>query len=165
MAKKTFNLRDGKLTIKDADTTPNSFEVVLDDGDLSIEIPGTEVKDIRDRGVPDHTRLGNIQYMSFSFSAKFSGLTDTSDTLYEVLIGEGTSWVYDAETGTGYDLQDGGDVEFVQLYFEVTKDTTTETILIPNVPLPSISFREGDDVNMLSISGTSYQQRPIVSAA
>lgn len=166
MAKKTFNLRDAVLTIMDTDTTPNTFTVVLDDGNLVLDIPQREVKDIRDRGEFDHLRLGSPRPMSVSFSAKFSGFASAGgDTLYDVLTGQGTSWEYGAKTGAGYDLADAGDVDVVQFSFAITKNTTVETVVIPNVPLPEISFREGDEVNMLSFTGTSYNERPIITEA
>lgn len=166
MAKKTFNLRDAVLTIGDGDSPQNTFTVVLDEGDLVLDIPQRETKDIRDRGEFDHLRKGSPRPMGVSFSAKFSGFNSSGgDTLYDVLTGNGTSWVYSAITGAGYDLADGGDVDLIQLQFVITKDSTAETVLIPNIPLPEISFREGDDVNSLSFNGTSYQELPIITEA
>ena len=167
MANKTFNLRDAVLTIGDGATTQNTLAVVLDEGDLSLDIPQREVKDVRDRGEFDHLRKGSPRPMSFSFSAKYSGLYGTTgDSLYEVLTGAGTSWEYVAKTGTGYDLLDGGDADLIQLSFAVTKSiSATETIIIPNIPLPEVSIREGDDYNTISVNGTAYQELPIISEA
>lgn len=166
MAIKTFNLRDGTLKIGDGDSPQNTFTIVLDEGDLSLDIPQHEVKDIRDRGAFDHLRQGNPRPMTGSFTVKFSGFyAAASDTLYDVLTGGGTDWDYSAMTGTGYDLADHGDVDVLQLIFEVTDGTLVETIEIPNVPLPEVSFREGDDYNTLSVNFTSYQSKPIITEA
>lgn len=168
MANKTFNLRDGLLEIFDnTPSTPLKITLVLDEGDLSITIPGDEFIDVRDRGAVDHLRKGDIQFMTFSFTAKYTGVhASAADTLYDVLAGLGTSWVLTAKTGSGYDLLDGGDVPLIQMKFTVTKgQASVETITLPNIPLPQLVIAEGNDYNTISVSGTSCQGRPIIATS
>ena len=167
MANKTFNLRDGVLEVSDnTPTTPLKLTLALDEGDLTLNIPQSAVIDVRDRGTPDHLRKGDVQYMTFSFSAKYTGLyAAAADTLFDVLTGGGTSWVYTAKTGANYDLADSGDVLVVQLKFTVVTGTgTSEVVEIPNVALPSLTISEGNDYNTIAVNGTSYQELPLVTA-
>lgn len=168
MAYRSFNWRDGTLTILDnTPTTPKSVTVTLEEGGLTLTIPEPEVIDVRDRGQFDHLRKGDPKPMTFSFSSKHNGLVAAAaDTLFEALTGVGSSWVYTAKTGSGYDLADGGDVPLVQIKLAVTQGGgTVETIEIPNCALPSIVFAENSNANTISISGTSYQELPIVTVA
>lgn len=164
----TLNLRDGVLRIQDATAvTPNEFTVALDEGDLNLDIPGRETKLILDRGEADHARLGSFRPMSWSFTAKFQGVVAAAgDSLYDVLAGLASAWDLSAVTGASYDLADGGDAKFLQLFFDIVEPGgNTETIEIPNVPLPEVSIREGDEYNTIAASGQSYQERPITSEA
>lgn len=170
----TRNLRDGVLTIKDETGTPLECELVLDEGDLSIEI-NQSAFEVQDRGSMDHVRAGDDQPMRVSFSMKYVSLGETygAETYnpYEFLTGTGgaSAVVTTAQTGGNYDLVDGGDVELYQLYFTINDpevdNSGVETIEIPNFHVERISFQEGDEYSRLSVEGLSYQKKPIISYA
>lgn len=170
MAKKTINFRDAVVTIEDNTTpTANSFTIVLDEGDLTFDVPNDEVIMVSDRGQIDHVRKGSQRTISLSMTGKHIPLTaGTGDTLWDVINGDGTSWDHSAVTGAGYDLNDNCDVDVVQI--KVTYNTATgsesdvyEEIEFPNCRLPEVSFREGNEYNTLALSTISYQNKPIIT--
>lgn len=84
--------RDGVITILDNGGS-NVYTVAFEDGDLSIDIPGTEVLNFPDRGVigdPPCLRDGNEAAMTGSFTAILRDVSDATDlTLFEFIAESG----------------------------------------------------------------------------
>lgn len=161
----TYNLRDGVLVIKDNAGTAATLAVSLMDGTLKFSVK-RDVKIIRARGLLDHLRLGDEQIMPVSFDFKYTELLGAAVTPYEFLTGTGgaSGYTYTAETGANYDLVDAGDVKVVQLFFTVSHlPSGSEIIELPNFVYEDISFSEGDDFNLISVSGNCIQQKPILT--
>lgn len=170
MANQTWNLKNSRLTIMDnTPTTPLEVVIPLLDGNLSLSIPGEPYVEVRDQGEIDHIRPGDPGLLSGSAGFKFKGFTTgaTGVTPAEALMGDGASWVYTAVTGAGYDLADATTVKVLQLLFEILDDSGSlvESVEIPNVPCPTIDFREGKEANAISFSFTAIQRKPIFATS
>ncbi|MEJ2659031.1 MAG: hypothetical protein P8012_17885 [Desulfobacterales bacterium] len=121
----------------------------MDEGDLQFS-EAQEVKPILDRGKISLLRQGAEQLVDVSFSFKYQGLKgSTEPTPYEVLKGTGTasSW---ASTNTD------SEVRTLDIDFEVndpTTDTLVETISLAQFFHEKIEFKEGEEANIISVSG------------
>lgn len=164
----TINFRDGVLTLKDnTAVTPNELTLTLEgDQSFSFDVPQRNVIVVRDRGVLDHLRNGDQQFMSFRFALKFTGMYGAAVTPYEFIYGlnNASGYTYTPVIGAGYDVSVDGGVSVVQLFAEYTAPVSGDvhTIEIPNC-VCGCSFSEGDDFNVLEINGVSYQHKPIIT--
>ncbi|QDU78982.1 hypothetical protein Pla110_06860 [Polystyrenella longa] len=159
------NLRDGELVVKDGTTpTPLSMTVLLDEGDLTWT-ERTNTIEVKDRGSisAGHTRKGDEESISISFSAKWTQLMGKVESrgdplqLYELLTfasgTEATSTSADGEQDT--------------LHFEFTlldpAGVASEKIVFAKVYRESLTMSEGEDFNLISFDGRDFEVAPVVS--
>ena len=159
------NLRDGELTIKDGTTpTPLSLTVVLDEGDLNWTEKSNTIE-VKDRGSisEGHTRPGEEESVSLSFSAKWTQLigksVESTDPLqlYEFLMmASGTDVVSTSTEGEQQTLQ----LEFV-VYDPA--QSSSEKVTFQKVYRESITMSEGNDFNLISFNGRDFETAPSIS--
>ena len=161
------NLRDGELVIKDGTSgTPLSLIVLLDEGDLSW-VNRTNKIEVKDRGSisQGHTRKGDDESVSISFSAKWTQLigksASSSDPLqvYEMLMfTSGTNVV-----STSSD----GEQDTLQFEFTVVDPTGTasEKITFRKVYRETLTMSEGDEFNVINFSGRDFEAEPLIERA
>lgn len=156
------NLRDGELTIKGAAGV--SLTVLLDEGDLSWT-ERQRTLEIKDRGsiAQGHTRPGDEESVSLSFSAKWTQLIGKSAnpadplTLYETL-------TFAAGSGVASTSPAG---EQRTLTFEFTvhdpAGLASEKIEFLKVYRESLTMSEGNETNLISFSGRAFITAPSIS--
>ena len=160
----TRNLRDGELKIKDGSSTPQSLTVLLDEGDLTWTQRQNTIE-VKDRGSisAGHTRKGDDESVSVSFTAKLTQLlgtaADSADPLqlYETLM---------FEPGAGIiSTSDAGEQETLTLEFTVLDPAgnASEIILFEKVYRESLTMSEGDDTNLIAFTGKAFQTAPTVA--
>lgn len=158
------NLRDGELVIKDGSTPAKSLTVLLDEGDLSWT-ERTRTIEVKDRGsiAAGHTRRGNDESISLSFSAKWTQLLGKSASgadplqLYELLTFAG---------GTGAASTSGaGQQQTLQFEFTVTDPTgaASEKVTFGKVYRETLTMSEGGDYNVISFTGRDFEVAPVVA--
>jgi hypothetical protein len=158
------NLRDGELVIKDGSTPAKSLTVLLDEGDLSWT-ERTRTIEVKDRGsiAAGHTRRGNDESISLSFSAKWTQLLGKSANgadplqLYELLTFAG---------GTGAASTSGaGQQQTLQFEFTVTDPTgaASEKVTFGKVYRETLTMSEGGDYNVISFTGRDFEIAPVVA--
>ncbi len=156
------NLRNGTLVINDGPrgaVARSSMTIVCEEGNLNWS-ETSDIKVIKDRGSLSHMRLGEEEPVAFSFSIhyKYSIRSGVGEPLspYECFhrLGGAAAWVSASPCG---------DVFTVNLRFTMADPCSTgkpETIIFREVPLPNISFEEGDESNELSFEGFAFHTRP-----
>jgi len=159
--------RDGQIAILDAGGA-NTYTIAYEPGDFSYDSPQEAVNNLMDRGVigaAPCVRLGDEQPMTLSFSAYLRDLGDTTGAAYATLLDLCHVYAagYVATTWTST--------------LGVTSDATTWTVTLT---LDGASFGEADktltfnfcslrasvsegDPNTISVAGTSYSVRPVLS--
>lgn len=159
------NLRDGELVIKDGTSgTPLSLTVLLDEGDLSWTLRNNTIE-VKDRGSisAGHTRKGDEESVSLSFSVKWSQLfgkvVNSSDPLqlYEFLMfASGTNVVSTSQDGEQETLQ-----------FEFTiidpAGVASEKITFAKVYREQLTMSEGDDFNIIAFTGRDFETKPTIT--
>lgn len=160
------NLRDGELVIKDGSSPANSLTVLLDEGDLSWT-QRVRTIEVKDRGsiAAGHTRKGDDESVSLSFSAKWTQLLGKSANgadplqLYELLTFAGALGL----TSTSGD----GQQDTLQFEFTVTDPTgaASEKITFARVYRESLTMSEGGDYNVISFTGRDFEVAPVVARA
>ena len=159
--------RDGSLTSNDGTpTTPLTYTVAYEAGDLSITIPGPAVNVFLDRGQFGTTpslRYGDDQPCTFSFSAHMRDVSDGSvATLFSILNQSGivgsTPWV--STLGSAATTE----VFAVQLVFAIegTDHGSADYTITLDDCIITGSISEGDP-NTINITGTSYDLFPAVA--
>lgn len=159
------NLRDGELTIVDGTSgTPQTLTVLIDEGDLSWteRLNTIEVKD-RGSVAAGHTRPGDDESVSLSFSAKWTQLigksADAADPLqvYEFLTF--TSGANVVSTSTA------GEQDTLQLEFTVVDPAGAagEKVTFARVYRESLTMSEGDEFNLIAFTGRDFETRPAVT--
>jgi len=160
----TRNLRDGELVIKDGSPTHKMITVVLDEGDLTWTQRQNTIE-VKDRGsiTAGHTRKGDEESVSISFTAKWTQLIGTAIDpldplqLYETLM-----------------FQDGADVastsgngEQETLTFEFTvfdpAGQASEKVTFAKVYRETLTMSEGDESNLIAFTGRAFQTAPTIS--
>lgn len=160
----TRNLRDGELVIKDGTGgTPKSLTVLLDEGDLKWVVRSQTIE-VKDRGsiAAGHTRKGNDESVSLSFTAKWTQLLGKSANsgdplqLYEMLM---------FVSGAGIASTSGaGEQDTLTFEFTVVDPAGAagEKITFSKVYRESLTMTEGDDANLIAFTGRSFATRPVV---
>lgn len=159
------NLRDGELVIKDGTSpTPLSMTVLLDEGDLTWT-ERTKTIEVKDRGSisAGHTRKGDEESISLSFSAKWTQLFGKAESsgdplqLYEML-------TFASGTGVASTSAEG---EQDTLQFEFTlidpAGVASEKVIFARVYRESLTMTEGDEFNLISFDGRDFEVSPVVS--
>jgi hypothetical protein len=157
----TRNLRDSSIKLVDG-TTPTALELLieLDGGDLAFT-ETNNVTTIKNRGRISHRRIGDEEEMEVSFSAKF------------------VQWSYSEGAATGISPMDalkkrGGAAAWVStdeacapfavdLHFIIADPCNAgmyETLVFPKFTVTSMAFSEGDDSDMVRITGRSLATAP-----
>lgn len=160
----TRNLRDGELVIKDGTSgTPKSLTVLLDEGDLRWVVRSQTIE-VKDRGsiAAGHTRKGNDESVSLSFSAKWTQLLGRSANgadplqLYEMLMFVSGAGI--ASTSAA------GEQDTLTFQFTVVDPAgvASERITFAKVYRESLTMSEGDDANLIAFSGRSFATAPVV---
>lgn len=159
----TRNLRDGELVIKDNGAV-GSLTVLLDEGDLTWTQRQNTIE-IKDRGSisSGHTRQGDDESVSISFTAKWSQLLGVAVNpvdplqLYEML-------TFHPSAGVGSTSSTG---EQNTLTFEFTvldpAGAASEKVTFEKVYRESLTMSEGDDANLIAFSGRAFQTAPTVA--
>lgn len=154
----TRNLRDGTIRLQDG----AGHEIVLEveEGDLNYS-EASNIVNVLDRGRLSHMRPGNQEPVRVSFSIKYRyaiavGLEPLSP--YEVLHRQAGAVAW---TTTN---DDGGDVFTLDLQFTIrnpgANPAADEKIWLRKVPLPGISFEEGDEFDKMSFDGQAFVTQP-----
>jgi len=152
------NLRDGTITLKDAGA--NTLELVVDTGDLSW-VETSNITDIKDRQRLSHMRLGEEESVTLSFSLKYKySVANGSEPLspYEV-------FHFQDGAAAWASTNDCGDVKTLDIKFVMVDPCSTgedETVLFRKVPLPGITFEEGDEFNTMSFEGKAFITKPSI---
>ena len=160
----TRNLRDGELVIKDGTAgTPQSLTVLLDEGDLRWVVRSNTIE-VKDRGsiAAGHTRKGNEESVSLSFTAKWAQLLGKSANgadplqLYEMLM-----FVSGANIAS---TSGAGEQETLTFEFTVLDPAgaASEKITFSKVYRESLTMSEGDDANLIAFTGRSFAIAPVV---
>jgi len=159
----TRNLRDGELVVKD-NGQAGSLTVLLDEGDLTWTQRQNTIE-IKDRGsiTGGHTRNGDDESVTISFTAKWSQLLGAAINpvdalqLYETL-------TFHADAGLGSTSATG---EQQTLTFEFTvldpSGLASEKIVFDKVYRESLTMSEGDDANLIAFTGRAFQTAPTIS--
>lgn len=160
----TRNLRDGELVIFDGSSPPKSLTLILDEGDLSWT-QKQRTLEVKDRGsiAAGHTRRGDDESVSLSFSAKWTQLLSRSVSvgdplaLYETLMFVPASGV--ASTSQP------GEQQTLTLQFTVLDPAgqASERITFEKVYRESLTMSEGNDSNTIAFSGKAFQTAPTVT--
>lgn len=159
----TRNLRDGELVIKDSGLA-GSLTVLLDEGDLTWTQRQNTIE-VKDRGSisAGHTRKGDEESVSISFTAKWTQLLgaaiDAADPLqlYEML-----TFHQAAELGS---TSAAGEQETLTFEFSIIDPAgvASEKVTFEKVYRESLTMSEGDDSNLISFSGRAFQTAPTVT--
>ncbi len=159
----TRNLRDGELVIKD-NGLAGALTVLLDEGDLTWTQRQNTIE-VKDRGsiAKGHTRSGDDESVSISFTAKWTQLLGAAINaadplqLYETL-------TFHPNAGLGSTSAVG---EQQTLTFEFTildpAGVASEKVVFEKVYRESLSMSEGDDTNLISFTGKAFQTEPTIS--
>lgn len=158
------NLRDGELVIKDGTSpTRQSLTVLLDEGDLTWTERANTIE-IKDRGsiAAGHTRRGDEESLSISFTAKWTQLLGKSASgadplqLYEFLMFVSGANVVSTSTE--------GEQDTLQLEFSIFDPAgdASEKVTFAKVYRESLTMSEGDDYNVISFRGRDFEVRPLV---
>lgn len=161
----TRNLRDGELVIKDGTSgTPKSLTLLLDEGDLSW-VERVQTIEVKDRGSlqSGHTRKGNEESISLSFSAKWTQLIGKSFNsadpyqLYEFL-------TFASDLGLA-STSPGGQQDTLRLEFTVydPAGVASEKITFGKVYRETMTMSEGNEFNTISFSGRDFETVPTIS--
>lgn len=157
------NLRDGELVIKDGSSPAKSLTVLLDEGDLTWT-QRVRTIEVKDRGsiAAGHTRKGDDESVSLSFSAKWTQLLGKSANsadplqLYELLT---------FATALGLTSTSGvGQQDTLQFEFTVTDPTgaASEKITFAKVYRENLTLSEGADYNVIAFTGRDFEVSPAV---
>ncbi len=152
------NLRDGVIVIEDGSTPANSLMIVCEEGNLNWN-ETSDIKQIKDRNRISHMRLGEEEPVAFSFSVHYKySVASAAEPLspYEVFHHQdgAAAWVT---------TNICGDVHTVDIKFTMPDPCAageSETIIFRRVPLPNVSFEEGDESNEISFEGIAYVTAP-----
>lgn len=156
------NLRDGELIIKD-NGAAGSVTVLLDEGDLTWTQRQSTLE-IKDRGsiTNGHTRRGDQESVTISFSAKWTQLIGHAENvadphqLYEFL-----SFYPGAGVGS---TSSAGEQETLTFEFTVLDPTgvASEKIIFSKVYRESLTMSEGEDANLIAFTGRAFQVAPTI---
>lgn len=159
----TRNLRDGELVILDNGAV-GSLTVLLDEGDLTWTQRKNTIE-VKDRGSisAGHTRNGDDESITLSFTAKWTQLLGAAIInadplqLYETLM-------FHEDAGLGSTSAPG---EQQTLTFEFTildpSGTASEKVRFDKVYRESLTMSEGDDTNLIAFTGRAFQTAPVVT--
>ena len=155
--------RDGTLAIKDGASSPDTFTIAYEAGDLSITIPGPATNAYLDRGVLGATpsvRYGDEQPITGSFTAYLRDLSDGAYvTLAGILSQSGSAASWESTLGAN------AEVFAVQLVYTIEGtdhgDSADHTITLNHCVLNG-SISEGDP-STISINFTSYDSLPTLT--
>lgn len=158
----TRNLQDATLYIEDA-LAAHSLEIICEEGDLAWSEPSNQPKVIKDRQSLCHMRPPEEEPVTLSFSLhyKYSVAHGTEPlSPYEVFHQQNGAVAWTSTAGVS-----GPDVFTVTLRFVLDNPDSTgedETIKFEKVPLPNISFEEGDEADGLSFEGIAFVTKPSI---
>lgn len=159
----TRNLRDGELVIKDSGLA-GSLTVLLDEGDLTWTQRQNTIE-VKDRGsiVQGHTRRGDEESVTLSFTAKWTQLLgtaiDAADPLqlYEMLM-----FHENANVGS---TSGPGEQQTLTFEFSILDPAgvASEKITFAKVYRESLTMSEGNDTNLIAFTGRAFQTSPTVT--
>lgn len=164
MTVRVRNLTHGQLTIKDGAGSPNSLVVGTEDGNLRFSVR-RPAKVIMNRGTIAGLVEGNEEAMTVSFSAKFEEWRGRTLTAYATVPsvpdalrkkGNASSWTSTLECGP----------YCVDLQFDLSNPCTaaatdqTERLVFPDFHADELGFEEGDNADVLNVSGISLALEP-----
>lgn len=157
----TRNLRDGELVIQD-NGSAGTLTVLLDEGDLTWTQRRNTIE-VKDRGsiATGHTRNGDDESVSISFTAKWAQLlgksVDPADALqlYELL-----TFQAGAESTSAPGEQQTLTFEFTVLD---PAGVASEKITFSKVYQESLTMSEGEEANLIAFSGRAFQTAPTIT--
>ncbi len=158
------NLRDGELVIKDGSDPVLSLTLLLDEGDLTWT-QRLRTIEVKDRGsiAAGHTRKGDDESVSLSFSAKWTQLIGKSASsgdplqLYELLTFASS---LDLTSTSG-----SGQQNTLRFEFTVTDPAglASEKIVFAKVYRETLTMSEAADYNVISFTGRDFEVSPVVT--
>lgn len=138
---------DGTLEIHDGST--NDITVEFSEASLTWSKSISNVWH-SDRGVLDHRRAGHQEPVTVSFSVKYTALYGQStETPYEALTKTGLAAAWTSTTAASSDVYS---VDIV-LVVDDAIGTGKETMTLDDFAYNKIDFAEGEEANMLTVSG------------
>ena len=151
------NFRDGNLLIGDGTTpTPIDITIQYEAGDFSIDGLNeglVETTAYLDRGVFATLRKTNASFPTFTFSAHFTDLSDsTSKTIYDVVRKTGAFASAVSTLGANADAMT---YKLTWTCEGTSFGDSTDHVLVLNDCRLSVSIAEGDPTSF-SVSGTVY---------
>jgi hypothetical protein len=151
------NFRDGVLLIGDGTTpTPIDITIQYEAGDFSIDGLNeglVETTAYLDRGVFATLRKGNASFPTFTFSAHFTDLSDsTSKTIYDVVRKTGAFASAVSTLGANADAMT---YKLTWTCEGTNFGDSADHVLVLNDCRLSVSIAEGDPTSF-SVSGTVY---------
>lgn len=165
MAHRIRNLTHGQITIVDGTSpTPNTLIVPIEEGNLRFSVR-RPVKVIMNRGRVDSFAEGNEEPMTVSFTAKFEEWTGRTLTAYAAVPsvpdalrqrGNASAWVSSLLCGPyctdlRFDLDNPCPTAGVD---------QTERLTFPDFHADETNFEEGDDSDMIPVSGVCLALEP-----
>ncbi|MEW4490976.1 hypothetical protein AB1L42_23045 [Thalassoglobus sp. JC818] len=158
----TRNLRDGELTIRD-DGAAGAITVLLDEGDLTWTERRNTIE-IKDRGsiAGGHTRNGDDESVTLSFTAKWTQLVGYSVAsvdprqLYEFLT---------FQPGAGVEsTSPQGEQQTLTFEFNVIDPAgeASERVTFHKVYRETLTMSEGEQANLISFNGRAFQTSPLI---
>lgn len=159
--------RDGVITISDS-AAAKSYTVAYEPGDFSWSCPREGTNLFLDRGVigtVPSIRKGDDQPCTFSFSAYWRDLSDTTGAAYTALADIAVRFASDYVAGNWTSTIGTASDEFtvtVALVIEGSDFGGADQTLTFNYCVIRADGAEGDP-NTINISGTSYQLIPTVA--
>jgi hypothetical protein len=158
------NLRDGELVIRDGSDPFLSLTLLLDEGDLTWT-QRLRTIEVKDRGsiAAGHTRKGDDESVSLSFSAKWTQLIGKSASsgdplqLYELLT---FASALDLTSTSG-----SGQQNTLRFEFTVTDPAgvASEKITFAKVYRETLTMSEAADYNVISFTGRDFEVAPTVT--
>ena len=165
----TRNMRHGSILLKDAQATPNSLAIDIDEGNLSFDeaTPGVVVKN---RGALDHWSKGEEQPVTLSFTLKF---TQYGSRSAKSIAGAGAGGAVTGFSARDF-LENAGslltsasgrtDVFTCDVWFTIVNPVVTgdqqEILKFTNFKCENLKFSEGAEFNTIAVSGRALLTTP-----
>lgn len=159
-----YTTRNATLTIKDGTGTPLDYEVALEDGDFSCDIPQENIIAEMDRGVlTGQVRLGDDQPITGSFTALVKDIANATDiTLWDIVNNSGVfaaTWVSTQTAGASAEVKTC-DMEYA---LDTTGGTVANTLIFSNVVFRGAFQESVGDYTRITTNFTAYAVRPTYS--
>jgi hypothetical protein len=159
------NMADGMIAIEDGTSpTPNSIQIVVDEGDMSFDVVQRESVVIMDRTELNSLRKGKAKACAGKFQVKYKEFlrqgSDYPITPHEALFGVGAAAAWKSTN------DDGGDVRTVRIKFTCVSPVpgeSCEVITFEKCFDLKEAFSEKLDGDVLAIDFKDFEERPTIA--